>query len=293
MREHSETPATPLKDGKADFDAAYGQDDPRSYFDVLGSLDYVIPHHAQAIFRELLAAQASRRNLSTPHVLDVCCSYGVNAALMTCDLSLADLEERYRGPATSGLSTEGLAQADRTYFAEHREPGAPVVSGLDVSEPAVRYASRVGLLEHGAVENLEEAPPSPELGKIMSEVDMITVTGGVGYVTARTFANLYDAAGDDPPWLAAFTLRRFSYHDIADVLAGHGLVTERLAGTTFPQRRFASNEEQEFTLHHLHRSGLDVSGREADGRFHTDFYLSRPASEAAERPLGALLAGHR
>ena len=116
------------------------------------------------------------------------------------------------------------------------------------------------------------------------------MTGGVGYITARTFARLFEA-GDEKraPWLAAFTLRRFSYHDIADVLAERGLVTERLVGRTFPQRRFSCDEERDFTLRHLDESGLDVSGREAEGSFHTEFYLSRPAAEVAERPLSELL----
>ena len=58
-----------------------------------------------------------------------------------------------------------------------------------------------------------------------------------------------------------------------------------------PQRRFSCDEERDFTLRHLDESGLDVTGREAEGTFHTEFYLSRPAAEVAERPLSELLPG--
>lgn len=281
-----------LKDGKANFDTIYNGDDPREYYAELGSLGYEIPHHGQQVFSSLLTARQDPAGDADGEVkvLDLCCSYGVNAALLTCDLTMADLEEHYRSPAVADLSYQEMLALDREYFAEHRLDGSPTVSGLDISDRAIGYAQEVGLLDHGAVENLEEDPASPELARLISETDMITVTGGVGYITAKTFGHLVEAAdADHLPWLAAFTLRRFSYHDIADVLAEQGLVTERLVGRTFPQRRFSCQEEQEFTLRHLDESGLDPSGREAEGSFHTEFYLSRPAAEVAECSLAELL----
>lgn len=280
-------PDPDLEGGKANFDTVYNGDDPREYFDELGALGYEIPHHGQRVFNALLAA---REEDGPANVLDLCCSYGINAALLTCDLSLADLEDHYRSPEVAGLSPEDLADLDRDWYASRRLDGAPQVAGLDISDRAVGYAERVGLLSHGAVENLEESGPSPALAAVVADADVVTVTGGVGYITAKTFSHLVEATDPtDPPWFASFTLRRFSYHDIADVLAGRGLVTERLVGRTFPQRRFSCEEERDFTLRHLDESGLDVRGREADGTFHTEFYLSRPATEVAERPLSELL----
>lgn len=283
-------PTPDLEDGKANFEAIYNGDDPRAYYAELGSLGYEIPHHGQQVFSALLAARRDDQEASTPRVLDLCCSYGVNAALLTCDLTMVDLIEHYGSPDVEVLSSSELLSLDRDYYAEHRLSDPPAVAGLDISDRAVGYAEQVGLLGHGAVENLECSPASVELAGVVADTDMITVTGGVGYITAETFARLYDAAdGDNLPWLAAFTLRRFSYHDIADVLAERGLVTERLMGRTFPQRRFSCEEEREFTLRHLDESGLDVTGREAEGLFHTEFYLSRPADEVAERSLAELL----
>lgn len=283
-------PNPDLEDGKANFDSVYNGDDPREYYEELGSLGYEIPHHGQQVFSALLDAQAAERGNATPTVLDLCCSYGVNAALLRCDLSMADLVDHYRDTDVVDLSAEKLTEVDRAYYADHLLSDPPTIAGLDISDRAIGYAQKVGLLQHGAAENLEDSPPSSELARVVAEADLITVTGGVGYITAKTFARLFDASDhSETPWLAAFTLRRFSYHDIADVLAERGLVTERLIGRTFPQRRFSCDEERDFTLRHLDESGLDVTGKEAEGSFHTEFYLSRPAAEVAERPLTELL----
>ena len=283
-------PTPDMEDGKANFDAIYNGDDPREYYAELGGLGYEIPQHGHQMFSALLAAKRADNNTPPSTILDLCCSYGVNAALLTCDLTMTDLIEHYGSPEVEGLSSAELLAVDKAYYAEHRRADPPTVAGLDISDRAVGYAEQVGLLEHGAVENLERDAVSAELAQVVAKADMITVTGGVGYITAETFARLYEATeGDNIPWLAAFTLRRYSYHDIADVLAERGLVTERLTGRTFPQRRFSCDEEQEFTLRHLDESGLDVTGREAEGVFHTEFYLSRPAEEVAERSLAELI----
>jgi hypothetical protein len=279
-----------LEDGKANFENIYNDEDPRKYYEELGSLNYEIPHHGQRVFSALIEAQADGRGDATPTVLDLCCSYGIIGALLRCDLTMADLVHHYRSREVAGLSSEEMIEVDRAYYADHLVSDPPTIAGLDVSDRAIAYAQEVGLLAYGAAENLEESPPTPDLAGVVAKADLITVTGGVGYITAKTFARLIDARdGTRAPWLAAFTLRRYSYHDIADVLAERGLVTERLVGRTFPQRRFSCEEERDFTLRHLDESGLDVTGKEADGCFHTELYLSRPAGEVAERPLDELL----
>lgn len=280
---------TELANGKANFDEIYNADDPRAYFEELGSLGYVIPHHGQQVFPEIFAAQAKQRGVETPGVLDLCCSYGVNAALLKCDLTLDEIEERYRDPEIAELEPDELAARDREFFARHSRDDAPKTFGLDISDRAIDYAIRVGLLDDGAAENLETESASSDMAEIVDETDVITVTGGIGYISAKTVSNLYKKVDGDLPWLASFSLRQYSYNDIADELAERGMVTERLAGTTFIQRSFSCDEEQDHTLNHLESAGLDVSGREADGDFHTEFFLSRPAEEAAELPLSEIL----
>jgi hypothetical protein len=166
------------------------------------------------------------------------------------------------------------------------------VLGFDVSRPAIDYAVGTGLLGAGWAEDLESADPSAELVSGVAETGMVVCTGGVGYVGPRTFERLLRGM-DDPQdlWLVVFVLRVFDYSEIAAVLAEFGLVTEQVEGTTFAQRRFADRAERRAAVLDVTRRGLDPAGREADGWYHTDCFVTRPAAAAAARPLSELLAG--
>ncbi|HZJ04914.1 MAG TPA: hypothetical protein VFD59_05525 [Nocardioidaceae bacterium] len=281
-------------DGKADFNHIYDRPDPRAYFRTLRELDYEIPQQAEPVFRALLTALGSRPQVAEAgpvRVLDLCCSYGINAALLRCDVRLDELFDRYSSPSLDELSPAELARADEEYYAERRRPNAVSVSGLDLAANAVDYGCRVGLLDGGWAEDLEHGDPSDQLTDRLDEVDLVTTTGGVGYITDRTFDRVLGARrGGSMPWVAAFALRIYSYDRIAETLARHGLVTQELTGVTFPQRRFASEAEREDTLRQVSGRGMDPSGREDSGRYHANFYLSRPTADA-QQPLTHLLDG--
>jgi len=150
------------------------------------------------------------------------------------------------------------------------------VLGLDLAANALGYARDVGLLEDGWAENLEDNDPSPELAAAVEKVDLITITGGIGYITARTFDRLLSVPSRPKPLVAAFVLRQYSYTPIAEVLATHGLITEQEHGRTYPQRRFLTQQERDATLHTLAALGIDTTGKESEGRYHADFFLSTP-----------------
>ena len=57
--------------------------------------------------------------------------------------------------------------------------------------------------------------------------------------------------GNGAPWVATFPTRMVDYGTIVEVLSKYGLVTEKLPGRTFPQRRFETAEEQEYVLGEL------------------------------------------
>jgi hypothetical protein len=271
---------------KANFDAIYNRADPRAYYRELAALDYEVPHHGQQVFRRLLDALGRRETT----VVDLCCSYGVNAALLEHDLELADLYDRYGGEDTSDLTHDELVAADRAFYAEHRRPDAPEVVGVDTAARAVSYAVEVGLLDTGAVEDLERHDPSPDLAGAVADADLVTVTGGIGYITERTFGRVIDATTSDrPPWVAALCLRTVPYTPIAETLARKGLVTERLEGRTFPQRRFVDDHERAYAVRTVAARGLDPQGKEAEGLYHAEVYLSRPAGDVAEQPIETLL----
>jgi hypothetical protein len=273
--------------GKADFDDIYDRPDPRAYYEGLGAYDYEIPQHGKAVFQQVLDALPA----DSPTVVDLCCSYGVNAALLKYDVELTDLYDHYGSEDVAKLSSSELAEYDREFFVDRRLPDAPEIIGIDAAAPAIEYAVGVGLLDGGASENLEATDPSPELAATLADADLYTVTGGIGYVTERTFDRLIACSTpENRPWIASLCLRTVPFDPIAECLESHGLLTERLENVTFPQRRFTSDEEQASALKALARRGISPEGREAEGSYFVDVYLSRPVEDALARPVTEILS---
>ncbi|WP_433403825.1 hypothetical protein [Streptomyces sp. CA-146814] len=263
--------------GKSRFEDIYDQPDPRPYFTRLKPLQYEIPHHAQDVFRRTAAARTALPDNGTgpPWVLDACCSYGINAALLNHDLTLADLYDHYTGPQAQRLTTDELILWDKEFYAAHRRPDAFPVLGLDIATRAVRYAQSVGLLDAALTDNLEHHPPGPDFPQSMENVGLITLTGGGSYITHRTFDALLRAARR-PVWVSAFFLRTVSYTPLTATLAAHGLHTATDPHRTWPQRRFTGPREQQHAIEAARTLGTDPTGREQAGWFHTVLHESRP-----------------
>ncbi|MCX4767758.1 hypothetical protein OG562_43755 [Streptomyces sp. NBC_01275] len=276
--------------GMTPFDDTYNRPDPRAYFRALGPWEYQTPHHAQGVFRRLLRACGSSKDTADPvTVLDICCSYGINAALLNHDLTLDDLYAHYTSPQATAMTTAELAEWDTAYYAAHRRPDAVRVVGLDAAPHAVSYARAVGLLDEAFAENLETAPAGPDLLRAVRHARLITLTGGAGFLSPRTFQALLDSA-HGPVWVAAFVLRTGAYDAIAACLETNGLTTEK-ATATFPQRRFTSAREQQYAIDAVTAVGENPHGKESEGYFHTTLYLSRPATDTARHPLATLVRG--
>jgi hypothetical protein len=270
---------------KADFGSIYDQPTPVAYLRAMAALDYRPPAHGRPIFSRCLDELERLRGCSRPTVLDLCCSYGINAALLRYEL---ELETLYRRAAAEPEA--GSAERDRAFFARlPRRPREVRTLGLDAAARAVGYGVDTGLLDRGLVANLETsgAPSLPDLAD--ERVALVTVTGGVGYIGAPTFRGVLSRLAGPCPWVACLVLRFIPFEACGEALEAAGLTVERWTGGTFTQRRFASGEERDFALRELERLGVDPTGREAEGWLHTDLYLARPPEEAAAAPLSGLL----
>ncbi len=276
-----------LNASKANFDNIYDQPDPRGYFSVLGALDYMIPDVAEPIIRQILAARYKRAGTDAT-VLDVGCSYGINAAVHRFPLSVRVLRRRYANPEMAALTADDLARLDRSYYASWPQISAAHFIGLDVSAPAVRYAVAVGLLDAGLVANFESGTPSSQDRESLRRATVVLSTGCVGYVTERTFGSILDCT-EKPPWVVSFVLRMFPYEPIAAELAKRGLVTEKLAGATFVQRRFRDVKEFTDCLTTLEKLNIDTKGLEAEGRFQAELFVSRPRADVEAAPLAKIV----
>lgn len=258
--------------GKASFDDVYAAPDPRPYFRTLREHDYHLPQLAKPYFAKLIAEHRART------VVDVGCSYGVNAALYRCDTTMDELYAHYTGEQAAGLDRAALLDHDRARVI-FRDVS---FVGLDVSAPALAYAHEAGLLDAAVHADLENDEPTAEQRAALSRADLVVSTGCIGYVTERTITRLAALPGERRPAMAHFVLRMFSYEPVADGLVALGYDTVAVEGV-FRQRRFASAQEREQILDNLRAAGVEPHELETAGWLCAGLYLSRPTETVDTR----------
>ncbi|MGW0970809.1 class I SAM-dependent methyltransferase [Streptomyces sp. NPDC002516] len=261
--------------GKVTLDHIYDQPDPRTYFSVLRPLDYDVPQQAKPWFAKIITEYRETRDVAVPKVLDIGCSYGINAALLKYDATMDELYTRYGDAERADESREALLARDRE-LARSRRPPQPIrFVGLDTSAPALSYAREAGFLDDVVHADLERHEPTARQRARLSGTDLVISTGCVGYVTERTLTRVVRAQGDRRPWMAHFVLRMFPFDPVERALAGLGYRTVRV-DEVFRQRRFASAQEQALVLDGMSAAGVDPEGLETEGWLYAQLYLSRP-----------------
>lgn len=273
------------------FDGIYDRDDPVHYFATLRRYDYRTPSHAQPIFRRCLAQLQRLRGVRQPTVLDLCCGYGVNAALINHELTLDDLYRHYaraaRQPADLRPASDG-----RYFHARRRAVPAARMIGLDVATHALSYAKEAGLLDEAIAVNLESESLTPEQQASVAETDLITVTGGLSYVGVRTFLHLLSTFPQERrPWIAFFPLRHIDVRGLAALFRRFGMVTEAWEDRAFKHRTFTGPEERETLLEQIDDRIDAVEPAPSEKWIEAVFYLARPRHEAARIPLARVVEG--
>ena len=256
--------------GKASFDDIYDRPDPSAYCRRMAELDYCIPELATPEFIELFSEYEAATG-TAPTVLDLGCSYGVNAALLRFGTTVAELADHYGDADTATC----IARDRARLAADDRLPDIRFI-GMDASAPALDYAAATGLLHETVHADLESGEATETQRRIIGSADLVISTGCVGYVTGRTLTRITRAHGTRLPWMAHFVLRMYDFEPMARELAALGYRTERRPGT-FRQRRFASEAEQQQVLNTLGAAGIDAAGYEAEGWLHAQLHISRPA----------------
>jgi SAM-dependent methyltransferase len=267
--------------GKASFDHIYTSSDPRAYFTTLRRFDYGIPGEANPHFARLIAEYRDATHVAVPKILDIGCSYGVNAVLLRCDTTLDELYERYGSDEAAGYSRAELLATDRGLVETRQRSTAARFVGLDASDPALDYAVAAGFLDEALHADLEVGEPTDAQRGLLAGTDLVISTGCIGYVTEKTLLRVVDAAGDQRPWMAHFCLRMFPYDAIAGHLDDLGYETVRI-DQPFRQRRFTSSQEQAFVLDRLAELDIDPGGLESDGWFYAQLHISRPRETKVE-----------
>jgi hypothetical protein len=261
--------------GKVTLDHIYTQPDPRSYFRTLCELDYCIPELAKPYFMKLIQGYRESTGVRVPNVVDIGCSYGINATLLKCNATMGELYERYSGHVVQTQDRSTLLAHDRDFI--HSRNGVELARfvGLDNSQEALSYALSAGFIDDAVHADLERRDPTQQERDKLAGTDLVISTGAIGYVTDKTIARVVGAAGEHRPWMAHFVLRMFPFEPMAESLAGSGYETVRI-DRVFKQRRFASPQEQSLILDRLSTAGVDPRGLEADGWLYAQLYLSQP-----------------
>jgi SAM-dependent methyltransferase len=282
------------RQSKIEFGAVYDRDDPSFYFSTLKPLAYRTPATAAPIFRRCIGALRKPRGVETVTVLDLCCGYGANAALVNHRLTMDDLYARYRKRRRARPAEERL-RADRAWFAaQARQPMPARFIGVDAARHALDYAQNAGLLDTAIAGDFEHEDPDAEQRRTIARADLITVTGGMSYIGSETFARVLGAfPAGCKPWIAIFPLRHLDMRPLAAVLRRHGLVLEPWAATAFPHRRFVDRTERaELTaaLNAAINSDADPVDRPpAKDWIEAVFYLARPERERELVPIELLV----
>ena len=289
MLKHDKTNAHAAK---ASFDHIYDQPDPESYFRELQPLDYRAPQSALPIFQSCIQSLQQLKGRQQLSILDLCCGYGVNAALINYALSLDDLYAYYSNDQRSALPLVQRLAADQDFFASCKASSSHQVVGIDVARNALAYARLTGLMQQSFSVNLESQSQAinDTLARVLLDVDLIIVTGGLSYIGATTFRRLLENIPQQQrPWVICFPLRISDFQKPIAEFNRFGLRTERSDDFFLRQRKFFDEAEHNRVIQHLRKLKLDPTGKETDGYLRADFYLSRPNADVIRVPLKQLM----
>ncbi|MGJ7439549.1 hypothetical protein [Aquipuribacter sp. MA13-6] len=260
--------ATPTTPGKKDFSELYTSPDPRPYMRYFATQDYRVLAAGGELYRRVVDAMGDPGSL-----VDVCASYGQDAAVLNHHLSGQELFDHYTADVAASLSRDELAARDRDFYATRRRSSALPVLGLDASAPAVGYGVDAGLLS-AAVAGDVEADPAVDLSPFR-DAGGVVVTGGVGYVGPLTFSRLLDSTAGRP-WVAGLVLRWVDLTPLADELRSRGYRVQVAEDAPVVQRRVADDQERTAMLDRLRELGRAVGPVESGGHHAALPFLAVP-----------------
>lgn len=259
--------------GKVILDHIYDQETPLNFYNVLFELDYCIPELAQPIFSNLISYIKTHTNNDTTKIIDLGCSYGVNGALLKSGKNIQDLFDRYQKTKLKNKSSKDIILLDKNWY-EGLSKTIEII-GVDISKPALNYATETRLIDGALLGNYENRELSEAETDVIENTDLIISTGCIGYVGHKTISTILKAIKTKQPIMAHFVLRTFYFDEIMNLISRRGYKTHK-SKISFCQRRFASKDEKSSTLNRLSEMSVDTEGFEDNGWYYADLYLSLP-----------------
>jgi len=276
--------------GKTDFNDLYDRPAPIDYYLTLSPFSYVLADGAADVCRSVYQVLMARRGLSAVSVLDLGCSYGVNAAMQKFGVSSSLLQSRYASLRAQGVDEDEVAAADRIFYTGRSSDERLTFRGFDPAAAAVDYSVNAGLQAYASSTDLEALEPTREDAGAIAAADAVICTGTIGYIGSPTFERVLEHAVKRP-WFVLFVVSLFSGEDVAATLAGHGYVTESFDDLLIPQRMFASEAEAGNVRATVEERGATLGPLEELGWYEARALVARPAEESVD-PLRAAIDFH-
>ena len=269
---------------KADFDDVYVAKTPHAYIASMAENGYEIGERARPFCCEAVKLLQERNGVTWPtQLLDVGCSYGIGSAFVKYNCTFDELVAFFasRAPEDYIMSCEATRQ-----WLNVTTPEFDVrCVGLDVSKPAIQFATDAGLLDGGITCNMEnnEIPSKEDIGWIRG-CNLLMTTGVIGYVTERTLDVVLSNLGKSHPSsfgpIAVMTiLRMFDTTQIKRCFKKHGLSFCRVPDVRLPQRNFENEDERLKILSVLHDRKIETSLWEDRGKLYADLYIAASEEE--------------
>lgn len=264
---------------KKDFTDIYTQNSPYEYLKEMRKLQYRIPDHTKPLYLSL--AEQLFNKLNRPvNVLDLGSSYGINSALMKCNLTMSKLDDFFL------KEKEPTKEETRKFFKNIPKNNSLNFYQIDISEPALKFSEDVGLCNKGLRVNLETE--KFDFPQELSQIDMVIATGCIGYIGYKAFSNLFEVIKNQQsnpsqsekeqitPIFAFSVLRIFDMDKIQKTFDYYGYSLVKSDLKPIQQRHFSDSDEKSQTLSLLHSKGIDTKWYEDDGNFYADFYIASP-----------------
>jgi hypothetical protein len=272
------------KTGKVILDEVYNQKTPVSFYRAIEQLDYKLPQLAKPAFTKILKLLEQTKGRPDLKLVDLGCSYGVNATLLKWNFSLDEVFSHHRSQPEQAVDWGEQIRLDQSWL-KTNEPRLLNIVGVDIAQNALDYALAAKIIDGMVCGNFENHTLDSTQRNKVRDADLLISTGCIGYVTQATIAALLDAMAPKQPWMVHFVLRMFSFDDVERLAKERGYETIK-SRHPVRQRRFASMEEQQKALERLSAMSVDTKGYEDEGWYYADFFLSRPKGEN-QAPLPA------
>ncbi|MDJ1174454.1 hypothetical protein [Roseofilum capinflatum] len=257
---------------KKDWSGVYTHVTPVPYLKMVSEQEYQVPSYALNYLKPLVKKLYSE--LKRPiNIVDIGASYGIISSLLLHDLRLEDLIDFFVEKENKTWDEiESFYAYQKVRHTEYRFYVA------DSSKPAMDFSEQVNLCEKSYCFDMKNEEIPEDFKQVVAQADLFIATGSLAYIGEYFFEQVFPiiSAQKNSPLFAFVIYRAFYSNSIEKVFGDHEYTLLRSDFILKKGRRFASQSEQEKTLHYLGEQNVDTVGLEQEGYYAGEFHLGVP-----------------